>query len=187
MSILPVFCLPSICLLAAADAYIINHIKQAVQQGNLGMLHSLKTLPAAQTMGTTLLADLIQQALLHGDDRMVHVLCGLPSAQQIRAARMQQLLGEVHTLDCLFGRMVIEEMLKLPGALAMVRDTLVAGVDVAKGPVQHAANICCPTSLSKEAVQFLSMIGSWAGKLDFAGRAPSGSECDATANNHVML
>jgi hypothetical protein len=113
------------------------------------MLHSLKKLPAAQTMGATLLEDLLQQALLHGDDRMVHVLCGFPSAQQIPAARMQQLLGEVHTLDCLFGRMVIEEMLKLPGALAIVSDCLVASFDAFLSHWAHTAGIKTMLSLSK--------------------------------------
>jgi hypothetical protein len=112
------------------------------------MLRSLKHLPAAQALDAALLADYLQQALLGGDARMGHVLCGFPSAQQIPAARMPQLLGELHTLDGAYDRMVMVELLKLPRALAMVSGTLAANLvtEVMHQYSMHQKDVVCEQS-----------------------------------------
>jgi hypothetical protein len=130
-----------------------SQVQQAVEQRDTRMLQALKHLPAAQTLDATLLADYLQQALLHGDARMGNALCEFPSVQQIPAVRVQQLLRDLQLLDCSQGRLLIRQLLKLPGALAMVGDTwppakmhllvTTACIKYSMHQVQHASRGCC--------------------------------------------
>ena len=96
-------------------------VRQHISYSEEGTLSCLRKLPAAESLGPELLADLLGRALQRGAASESLQLFEFPAAQQISAERMQQLLLAAGTrLEALFTFRALEQLLQLPGAQAMV-------------------------------------------------------------------
>jgi hypothetical protein len=81
---------------------------------------ALRQLPAARTIGASVLAALIGPALLQGNIQVAIQLALFPGLQQSAAACVQQLLQLSVRLPDQFSRSLTKHLLQLPGAHAMV-------------------------------------------------------------------